>query len=417
MEKVIAHIDLDSFYASVECLYNPKIRDFPVAVVGDFNARCGIVLAKNQLAKVSKVKTGDTLFEAKLKSPNIIFVKANFDRYLKVSKLAKKIYSEYTDKVESFGIDEAWLDLTGSTSLFGSPLSIANEIQKRIIDELGITASIGISFNKVFAKLGSDQNKPNGIFVVNRDDYKEKVWNLPVSDLLYVGRSTTKKFTKLNIKTIGDLANYDETVLCSHLGKAGSMLKTFANGDDKTEITKNTDNREIKSIGNSITLPRDLETLDEVKSVFYMLAESVATRLRKENLKCNLIQIHIRDNELSSLERQGHLSTPSFLSNDIAKKALDIFINKHIFDTPIRSLGIRACSFSNKDNTQLDFFIDNKKIEKLEKAEKTIDKIRGVYGYYSVQKGILLLDKSISGKDISSKNVIHPTAYILNKGV
>ncbi len=405
----IAHIDLDSFYASVECLYNPDIRHLPVAVSGSVEERHGIVLAKNQLAKKYGVKTGETLIEAKRKCKDIVFVKANFSRYVEISKMVKDIYRRYTDQVESFGIDEAWLDLSNSTKLFGNPVKIVQEIQETVTKEIGITVSIGLSFNKTFAKLGSDQNKPNGLFVITPENYKEKIWKLPVSDLLYVGRATTKKLERLNIKTIGDLANADINILTSHLGKNGQMLHTFANGNDKSKVTKTSDEHLIKSIGNSLTLPRDLTTDEEVLAVFHMLSESVAKRLRKQNLKCNGIHISVRDKNLSTLQMQMVINNPTFLSAEIANIAFDLFKKKYKFINPIRSLGVTAIDLSSAEqNVQLNLLFSDEKREKLETLEKTIDNIRDSFGYNKIQKGILMVDRGLTSRNIMSTNVIYP---------
>lgn len=411
-DRVIAHIDLDSFYASVECLYNPQIRLLPVAVGGDSEQRHGVILAKNQIAKQFGVKTGDTLIEAKKKCPNIIFVKGHFERYLKISKMVKEIYYDYTDKIESFGIDEAWLDLTGSTTLLGSPVKIIQEIQQRIHTEIGITASAGISYNKVFAKLGSDQNKPYGLFVVTKDNYKDKIWHLPASDLLYVGKSTEKKLNLLNIKTIGDIAKCEDELLFTHLGKNGLMLKTFASGEDKTPVSFVSDERFVKTIGNSKTLPRDITTNDDVYAVFCMLSESVATRLREHNLKCKGLQISVRDNTLSTIQIQDHLENATFLSTEIANNAFSIYLKKYSLLKPIRSLGIRAINLiSDEGICQLDLLDTNLRREKMEILEKTIDNIRDTFGYDKVQKGVLLVDRQLTKRDIKKTNSIHPISY------
>ncbi len=413
--SAIAHIDLDSFYASVECLYNPSIRHLPVAVCGDSEARHGIILAKNQLAKKDGVKTGDTIIEATRKSKGIVFVKANFEKYIKISRMVRDIYKDYTDKIEPFGIDEAWLDLTSSIKAFGSPVKIVQEIQERINTEIGITASAGVSYNKIFAKLGSDQNKPYGLFVVTKDNYKEKVWGLPVSDLLYVGRATNKTLAKLNIKTIGELANCDDKILQAHLGKNGLLIKSFANGEDMSPVSDVSYERFVKSVGNSLTLPRDVETKEDVYAVFCMIAESVARRLRQHNLKCETIQISVRDSDLQTIQLQQGLEVATFLSSEIANKSFEIFLKKYLMVTPIRSLGIKACDLTGDTDMQLNFLIDNKRREKLEKIEKTVDDIRDVFGYEKIQKGTLLVDRKLTKRDIKKTNTIHPTAYIINK--
>ncbi len=405
----IAHIDLDAFYASVECLNNPEIRNLPVAVSGSIEDRHGIILAKNQIAKRFGVKTGETIIEAKRKCKNLVFVKANFSHYVELSKIVKDIYRRYTDQVESFGIDEAWIDLSKSTKLFGNPENIVKEIQDTVFKETGLTVSIGLSFNKAFAKLGSDQNKPNGLFIITEDNFKEKIWHLPVSDLLYVGKSTTKKLHLLNIKTIGDLANSDPNTLSSYLGKNGKKLHSFANGKDNSIVTKTTDQHLIKSIGNSLTLPKDLNTNDEVLSVFHMLSESVGRRLRKQNLKCKCIHISIRDKNLSTTQIQMSINTPTFISGEIANHAFSIFKKKYKFINPIRSLGVTAVDLvPEEQNIQLNLLSSNEKREKMENLEKTIDAIRDNFGYDKIQKGILLVDTKLTSRNIMSTNIIFP---------
>ncbi len=414
-KRVIAHIDLDSFYASVECLYNPDIRHLPVAVGGDAEKRHGIILAKNQLAKKYGVKTGEPLGIAKQKCPNIVFVKAHFDRYIKISGMVRDIYKEYTDKIEPFGIDEAWIDITESSLILGSPVKVVQEIQERIHREIGITASVGLSYNKIFAKLGSDQNKPYGLFVVTEANYKEKVWTLPASDLLYVGRATAQKLERLNIKTIGDLAIADPTILQAHLGKNGLMLKAFANGDDRSHVQKFTDESFVKSVGNSMTLPKDVTTNEEVLATFHMLAESVARRLRNQGLKCNGIQISVRDKNLITLQMQDQLNMPTFLSQEIAKKSYEIYLKKYLFKQPIRSIGIKAIDLTPIEQSfQLNLLYDTTKIEKLEALEKTVDSIRDAFGYEKIQKGILLADKKLNGRDIRNTHTIFPKPYLLD---
>ncbi len=412
MDRAILHCDLNSFYASVECLYNPKIRDYPVAVCGDPDARHGIILAKNQIAKGYGVTTGEAIWQAKSKCPGLITVKANFSLYLKVSKLVKKLYEEYTDMTESFGIDESWLDVTGSVSIFGNGESIANEIRQRIFREYGITASVGVSFNKVFAKLGSDLRKPDATTVIRKEDFKNTIWRLPASELLYVGYSTAQKLKRVNIKTIGELATCNVNIVHNLLGKWGVIIHRFANGLDNSPVEKNNDEAFMKSIGNSITAPRDLVTVADIKSVLYMLSESVAARLREHGVKCTTVQIYVRDKDLSSCERQAKLDCPTFITSEIAEKALEIFVQKYKFTTPIRTIGVRGTDFVNKNtNEQLSFFIDTKRRDKLEAIEHTVDEIRRRFGYKAIQKGLLLVDKNLTGIDIKSDNVIHPSGY------
>lgn len=280
MNRTILHVDLDAFYASVETLYNPSLRGKPVAVVGDQELRHGIVLAKSYEAKRFGVQTGDAIWQAKQKCKELNLVPAHFSEYLKFSRLSKEIFADYSDRCESFGLDESWIDLTGCTHLFGDGPQAAQEIRRRIKFELGITASVGVSFNKVFAKLGSDMNKPDGITVIPYDSFRETVWPLPVKDLLYVGKATTRKLQSYGIHTIGELAKTDRTFLEYRFGKIGGMLWTFANGLDTSPVSNIGAKSLIKSVGNSTTAPRDLITDQDVRITLYALCESVAERLR-----------------------------------------------------------------------------------------------------------------------------------------
>ena len=251
MDRVILHIDMNNFYASVETLYDPSLKDIPMAVGGDKERRHGIVLAKNMLAKAKGVKTAEALWEAERKCPGIKFVPPHFERYAKYSRLAKEIYMQYTDMVESFGLDECWLDVTGSRRLFGSGREIAEEIRARVKDELGLTVSIGVSFNKIFAKLGSDYKKPDAVTAFTRENFKELVWPLPAADLLFVGKSTQEALRKYGIYTIGDAAKADRKLLKRLFGKAGEQLSMYANGEDRSPVRRVNEHEEIKSIGNS----------------------------------------------------------------------------------------------------------------------------------------------------------------------
>ena len=265
MDPIILHSDMNNFYASVEILYDPSLNGRPVAVAGDEEARHGIVLAKNDLAKQFGIRTGQVLWEARQQCPELICVPAHYERYLHFSALARDIYISYTDQVEAFGLDECWLDVTGSVGLFGDGVTIANDIRARIRRELGLTVSVGVSYNKVFAKLGSDMKKPDATSVITPDNFRETAWRLPVSDLLYVGPATTRKLAQFGIHTIGALAQADQGFLYSLLGKNGIMLHRFANGQDHSGVRRYYAVPPMKSIGNSTTAPRDLVSEDDVK--------------------------------------------------------------------------------------------------------------------------------------------------------
>ncbi|MDF2479451.1 MAG: polymerase [Sphingobacterium sp.] len=410
MSRTILHVDLNNFYASVECLYNPEIRDKPVIVCGDAEARHGIVLAKNGPAKALGVKTGDVIWQAKLKCPGLIAVPADFRKYLRFSRLAKAIYADYTDRVEAFGVDECWLDITGTEKLFGDGETVANQIRQRFREELGLTASVGVSWNKIFAKLGSDMKKPDATTVITQENFHEKVWPLPVRELLYVGRSTRTKLQNRAIYTIGELANRDIHSLRLLLGVWGETLWHFANGLDTAPVKFVGEESVVKSVGNSTTAVRDLQNFEDVKMIVYVLAESVAARLRDHGLKCTTVSISVRDKELHSFDRQGKLSVRTFLSGDIATKALELFSANYRWDRAIRSIGVRGADLVTADgHIQLDLFDKDK--TQMEGLESAIDKIRQRFGQYSLQRCTMLFDRKLTGFNPKDEHVIHPVSY------
>ena len=324
-DRVILHSDINCCYASIEHLHHPELAGKPLAVGGDPEARHGIVLTADYIAKKYGVKTGMALWQAKQVCPDITFVSPRMDLYLRFSRMAHEIYAEYTDRQEPYGIDECWLDVTGSSSLKGDGLLIAQEISRRMKSELGITVSVGVSFNKIFAKLGSDYKKPDAITTMYKSEFKQKAWSLPVADLLYVGKSTNRKLALFGIKTIGDLARADEDVLNSHLGKMGSILWSFANGYDDSPVKLENTHAPIKSVGNSTTTPKDLVCDEDVKIVLYILAESVAARLRENGFRCRVVEISVRDNELFSFIRQKKIDHATNITGEIAAYAYQIF--------------------------------------------------------------------------------------------
>ncbi len=412
MERTIFHCDLNNFYASVECLHHPEYRNIPIAVGGDVEKRHGIILAKNMLAKKAGVTTGEALWQAKLKCPDLTLVKPNFSQYLRFSGLVRKIYAEYSDRIESFGIDEVWIDVTEIVGRYASPRALADEIRNRIREEVGITASIGVSFNKVFAKLGSDYKKPDATTVITRENMKEIVFPLPVEDLLYVGRKTTVKMHQLGIYTIGDCARYDVAILRRKFGKWGEYIWTFANGLENSPVLKEGREPMVKSVGNSTTAPRDLKNLDDVRIVCYVLSESVAARLREAGLRCMTVAVSIRDNDLERCVRQMKLPCPSDLSDEIAKAAMTLFQANVDFQKPLRSIGVKAADLCvGEVPLQLSIFEDQEKREENLALEKTIDGIRRRFGAQSIQRLRMLEDTLLSGFNPKQEHVIFPESY------
>ena len=414
MERVILHSDLNNFYASVECLYNPALREKPVAVAGDPEARHGIVLAKNYAAKACGVATGNPLWMARQKCPDIIFVPPHYELYMKYSKIAKEIYSEYTDQVEPYGLDECWLDVTGSAHLFGDGKTIANKLRERIKFELGVTASVGVSYNKIFAKLGSDMKKPDATTVITSDHFREIVWPLPVSDLLYVGRATHNKLRKYGIQTIGSLAQTEQDFLHSILGQNGVMLWMFANGLDTSPVSNIGAKSLIKSIGNSTTTPRDLITDEDIRITLMVLCESVSARMREYGFVCNTVQIGVRDNELCSYERQGKLSYPNRTAKALLQKSFELYKRHHTSGKPVRSLSVRACNLSLNEYEQLSLLPEISSIQRQEALESAIDNIRNRFGHFSIQTGLQLSDRQLSSLNPKDDHIIHPESFFKN---
>lgn len=412
MDSVILHSDFNNFYASVEMLYDSSLRGRPVAVAGDEEARHGIVLAKNDIAKGFGVHTGQVLWEARQRCPELVCVPAHYDRYLHFSALARDIYVSYTDQVEAFGLDECWLDVTGSTHLFGSGSAMADDLRGRIRRELGLTVSVGVSYNKVFAKLGSDMKKPDATTVITPEDFREKTWRLPVSDLLYVGPATTRKLAQFGIDTIGGLAQADVDFLYHLLGKNGVMLHRFANGQDHSGVRQYYAVPPMKSIGNSTTAPRDMVSEDDVKIVLLALCESVGARLREQGCTCTTVSVDIRDNRLSYYERQVKLGRPSTSTLDIWEAACGLFREHHTSGAPVRSLSVKASGLAPAEElAQLSLFPEEQKAQRRSAIDQVVDQVRGKYGYYSIRRAITLLEPALD-LDAKGEHVIHPVGFL-----
>lgn len=380
MLRTILHSDMNSCYASIEAKLNLKLKNKAMAVCGDPKNRHGIILAKSQEAKIMGVKTGEAIWQAKIKCPNLILVPPHYEKYLEFSRKARKVYYSYTNRVEPFGLDECWLDVSESLKLFGSGEEIANEIRKRMKNELGITVSVGVSFNKVFAKLGSDLKKPDATSVIKRENFKEIVWPLDISSIIGIGKSTKRKLNGIGIYTLGELAKSDVKTVKGILGINGLYLWQYANGFDDRPVKDYSYREVIKTIGNSSTLVEDLYTNEEVYNIFQILSLNVSKRLREANLSSMGIKIFIRDNNLFSYEFQALISNPTQSSIILAEKAIDLFKKKYKWNFPIRSLGLRAINLvDDKIPTQTDIFSDYKEIVKKENLDKAIYNIRKKY--------------------------------------
>ena len=412
MQRTILHSDCNCFYAAVEMLHHPELEGKPIAVGGDPEARHGIVLTANYIAKKQGVKTGMALWEAKSACPEIIFLPPRMDLYLRFSRMVNEIYLEYTDLKESFGIDESWLDCSHSVSLKGDGMQIAKEISSRIKYELGITVSIGVSWNKIFAKLGSDYKKPDAITEITKENYKNIVWNLPAEDLLCVGRSTKVKLNKLGITTIGGIATISPGFLEQHMGKMGLILHSFANGWDDSPVYHQDYHAPIKSIGNSTTTPRDLVNNLDVQIILTALSESVAARLRENGFKCNVVEITVRDKELYHFTRQKKIPKATNITSEIAAVAMELFLLHYKWEKPIRSLGVRASNLvADIIPVQLDLFSNEEQREKRERMDKAVDEIRRRFGYHSIQRAVMYQDKILSHLNAKEDHTVHPHSF------
>ncbi|MDD3919643.1 MAG: DNA polymerase IV [Eubacteriales bacterium] len=411
-DRTILHIDMNGCYASIECLHNPAIRDLPVAVGGDVESRHGIILAKNQIAKAYDIKTGEALWQARQKCPNLVILQPHYGLYWRFSKLARAIYEDYSSQIEPFGLDEAWVDVTGSTHLFGDGYTIAEEIRARVERELGITVSVGVSFNKVFAKLGSDYKKPNAVTEFSRSNFKKMVWPLPVGDLLYVGRATQRKLYARGIMTIGQLAAADPVRLHQWFGKCGYLLYAFANGEDRSQVMQCGEEALVKSIGNATTTPRDLVCEQDASVIYYMLAESVAERLREQGLMARTVQIHLRDNGLFCFERQMKLSSPTCLAGVLHEAAMTLLRAQYDWSRPLRTVGIRATELTPATSPQqLRLFEDEAQLERMERLERSIDDIRRRFGHYAICRAVCTMDKTLANINPKDDHNIHPVGF------
>ena len=390
--KDILHVDLNNFYASCECLVDASIRNFPVAVCGSQEDRHGIVLAKNYLAKSCGVSTGQTIWQAKKLCPNLVVRQPNFDLYIKYSKKVREILLSYTDLVEPFGIDESWLDVTQS-KIFGTANEIAEDIRARVLNETGLTVSVGVSFNKIFAKLGSDLKKPNAVTVISQQNYKNVVWPLPINDMLMIGRHTAKKLNDMGIYTIGQLAQLEKRFLHQKFGKVGEMLFDYANGIGNDDVKNYYHLDPPKSIGNSTTCYRDLTTDQEVMQVLLTVSQSVVERMIEGgHLYAKTVKVWYKDNALQTYGKQCKLQDSTL--SCISKTAFKMFKETYDWHLPIRSVGVSVCDFYD-GKKQLDLFSSGRE-QKQQKLDKTILEIRQKFGEDSIQNGSALNDKKLS---------------------
>jgi DNA polymerase-4 len=392
MDRVILHCDMNSFFASVELLDHPELRQVPVAVSGSPDSRHGIILAKNEAAKKYGVVTAETIWQALKKCPDLRFLPPHHEKYREFSQKINKIYLEYTDMVEPFSVDESWLDVTASQKLFGSGPEIADKIRQRVHQELGLTLSAGVSYNKIFAKMGSDYKKPDATTVISRENYRDILWPLPVGEMFFVGWATAEKLRSVEIDTIGALARADADALEKLLGKQGPVLRAYARGEDESPVCLYDQRDKIKSVGNGFTFSRNLRGEDDIMTALVSLSDTVAGRLRKYQLKAYGVKVDIKDPAFKTISRQKQLELPTNLADEIRKNAMDIIRSSWRLQDPIRLLTVTAINLVDEtESEQLSFFtnIDGGR-EKSESIERTMDAIRSKFGDSSISYGQIL---------------------------
>lgn len=385
-DRVILHCDANSFYASVELLDYPELSDKPVAVSGSPDFRHGIILAKNEIAKKSGVLSAENVWNAKKKCPNLILLPPHHDKYKEYSKKLNNIYQQYTDMVEPFSIDESWLDVTASQKLFGNGKDIANSIRDKIKSQLGITISVGVSFNKIFAKMGSEYKKPDATTIIDRNNFKNLLWPMDVSKLFFVGFATSEKLKSLGIFTIGDLANSEIHTLKNNFGKQGPILRSYARGEDDAPVKRFDQRDRIKSVGNGITFSRDIFLQEDINAAISGLSDTVAGRLRKYQLKAGGIKVDIKDTDLKTISRQKQLKNPTNLATEIRLSSHDIISSSWPCGKPIRMITITGINLAPEDEShQLSFFDpEDTEYKSNQEMERMMDKIRDKFGNSSI---------------------------------
>lgn len=393
MNRVILHSDMNACYASIEAKLNPALKGIPMAVAGNPANRHGIILAKSEKAKKMGVKTGEPIWQAMSKCPDLTIVPPHYEEYLRHSKMARALYYEYTNQVEPFGLDECYLDVTGSVHLFGSGEEIAEEIRKRMKEEIGISVSVGVSFCKIFAKLASDMKKPDATTVISEKNFREKVWPLPVRDLVGIGPATERKLNKIGIFTLGDISQTPIKLMKNLLGVNGVYLWQYCNGIDIRPVVDRDHKEAIKSIGNSSTTRRDLNSDEEVFNVLQELSFSVSRRLREAELEAMGVEVFVRNSELQSFNFSKKINMASQSSIILVREAMEIFKEKYRWAFPVRAVGIRAINLrSQGGGSQMDVFLNHEKFQKSEDVDTALYKIRKKYGKNSITFAALKKD-------------------------
>lgn len=397
-ERVILHCDMNNFFASCELLDKPHLKGIPVAVTGDPKRRRGIILAKNQEAKSKGVVTAETIWTAKKKCPELVLLPSNHEKYKKYSRLINSIYYRYTDMIEPFSIDESWLDVTGSRNIFGSGKEIADDIRATVKKELGLTLSVGVSYNKVFAKMGSEYKKPDATTVITHENFKALLWNKPVEELFFVGKATCIKLNKLGIKTIGDLAEAKDGVILKSLGKHGSTILKYARGEDDEPVASAKYGDDIKSIGNGVTFSRDITNLEEARTVIFQISHRVAERLRHKNKYAGGVKIDIKSTDFKTISRQKSISQPTDISFEIASIAFELLKKNWDFTKAIRLITVTAINITDQEESCQISFLDNSGLSEQERAQlesmdRAVDSIREKFGRSAIKTAASIKDE------------------------
>ena len=391
MDRTILHCDCNSYFASVECISHPELKRVPMAVCGDPESRHGIILAKNELAKAYGIQTAETIWQAKRKCPQLTLVVPHHDLYEQISDQINEIYGQYTDLVEPFSIDESWLDVTGTLHTFGSGERIANELRRRIREEIGITISVGVSFNKIFAKLGSDYKKPDATTCITRDNYQTILWPLPARDMMFVGSTTAERLARMGIATIGDIAHAGRDQLRLILGRSGETIWEYAAGEDCSLVRRADESEQPKSIGNSITFPHDLVGRQEICAGLLALCDQVGSRLRKHGLYCATVQIQIKDPLLATISRQQKLAAPTNVTRELYEAAVAIADKSWSMSSPVRLLSVTAANLGDCCTEQMTLIGDTTEGKlKNAKLDRAMDSIRARFGKDSISYARLM---------------------------
>ncbi|MHB1154244.1 MAG: DNA polymerase IV [Eubacteriales bacterium] len=389
--RIILHCDLNSYFASVEMLESPQLQGMPVAVCGSVEARHGIVLARSEAAKKYGVRTAEAVWQAKKKCPHLIIIEPHYEKYVQYSRMVKDIYLRYTDRVESFGIDEAWLDITGNCNIFGKGEVLAYEIKEQVKREIGLTLSIGVSFCKIFSKMGSDLKKPDAVTCIPEDEFRDIVWDLPASSMLGVGRATGRKLSGYGIHTIGQIAVYPIEFFEQLFGVTGRIMWAYANGIDNSEVMRYTESPPMKSIGHGNTAISDLTDNSEVELMLFELSQDVSRRLREYKLQARRIQISVRDCDMGYREYQTTLPCPTQSYTDISQAAYQLFTSNYKWYKNIRALTVRAINLEpDTVPYQVDIFTDFKQRERINSLERAVEGVRARYGRNSIDAAALL---------------------------